>query len=123
MDVEKLYKNPGLSIKELATRLMTTPRILSQIIHDELETNFFDFLTGYRIKEARRILSDSKTKNEPILNIAFEVGYNSKSAFNRAFKNTTGMTPSEFKKKKSTGEYKTLTMEKVEKIEKGTGRK
>jgi ligand-binding sensor domain-containing protein/AraC-like DNA-binding protein len=120
MEVEKLYKNPGLSIRVLATRLMTTPRILSQIIHDELETNFFDFVTGYRIKEARRILSDSKTKNEPILNIAYEIGYNSKSAFNRAFKNTTGMTPSEFKKKKGTGEYRTIG---IEKLEKGTSRK
>lgn len=99
IEVEKLYKDPNLSIKALASRLIITSRNLSQIINDELKMNFHDFIAEYRIKEAQRILRDAKTRDQSIIDIAYEVGYNSKSAFNRAFKNVTHMTPSQFRKK------------------------
>lgn len=99
IEEEKIYKNSDLSIKSLSSRLLLSPRTLSHIINDRLEMNFYELVNEYRIKEAQRILTDPGTEALSILEIAHEVGYNSKSAFNRVFKNYTHMTPSEFKKK------------------------
>jgi len=98
LEVEKIYKDSDLSIKFVASKLLLSSRNLSEIINDELKMSFSEFITEFRIKEAQRILRDPKTRNKSVLDIAYEVGYNSKSAFNRAFKNFTSMTPSQFKK-------------------------
>lgn len=98
LEVEKIYKDSDLSIKSVASKLLMSSRSLSEIINDELKMSFIEFITDYRIKEAQRILKDPKTRNKSVLEIAYEVGYNSKSAFNRAFKNVSGMTPSQFRK-------------------------
>ncbi len=60
-------------------------------------TSFYDWLAAYRVEEAKRLLADPKAKLFTIEQIAEEVGYNSKSAFNKAFKKFTGKTPSEYK--------------------------
>jgi len=99
LEEEKVYKDPNLTIKLLASKLLLSPRSLSRIINNQLNTNFYEFINEYRIKEAQQMLSAPGDHQESILEIAYEVGYNSKSAFNRAFKNFTGMTPSEFRKK------------------------
>jgi ligand-binding sensor domain-containing protein/AraC-like DNA-binding protein len=98
LEVEKIYKDSDLSIKSVASKLLLSARNLSEIINDELKMSFIEFITEFRIKEAQRILSDPKTKHKSVLDIAYDVGYNSKSAFNRAFKNITGLTPSQFRK-------------------------
>ncbi|MDQ1352180.1 MAG: Helix-turn-helix protein [Acidobacteriota bacterium] len=98
LEVEKIYKDSDLSIKSVASKLLMSARTLSEIINDELKMSFSEFITEFRIKEAQRILCDPKTRNKSVLDIAYDVGYNSKSAFNRAFKNITGVTPSEFRK-------------------------
>jgi len=99
MEVEKVYRDPNLTIKTLASKLVISSRTLSQIINDQLETNFYEFVNQQRIKEAQQLLNSPDSQQRPILEIAYDVGYNSKSAFNRAFKHFTGMTPSEFRKK------------------------
>lgn len=96
---ESVYKDPNLTIKSLASKMVISPRTLSEIINDELGKNFYEFINEYRIKEARRILEDPETRQMSIIDIAYDVGYNSKSAFNRAFKLFTRMTPSQFRKK------------------------
>lgn len=98
LEVEKIYKDSDLSIKFVASKLLLSSRNLSEIINDELKMSFSEFITEFRIKEAQRILSDPKTRDKSVLDIAYDVGYNSKSAFNRAFKNITRMTPSQFRK-------------------------
>lgn len=98
LEEEKLYKDSNLSIKSLASRLVITPRNLSQILNDQLKSNFYEFITRYRIKEAQRMLIDIKSPHKSVLDIAYDLGYNSKSAFNRAFKEITGLTPSQYKK-------------------------
>ena len=99
LEVEQVYKDPNLSIKSLAARLLISARNLSNLINDRLKTNFYDLVCEYRIKEAQRLLKEPKTREKSIIDIAYEVGYHYKSAFNRAFKSFTGMTPSEFRKK------------------------
>ena len=95
---EKPYLNPSLSMNELGRKISISPRALSQIINECLGINFFDFVNNYRVEEAKRYLADSSNQNRNILEILLDVGFNTKSVFNRVFKKHTGMTPSSFKK-------------------------
>ena len=99
MQKEKPYLEPELSLNQLAARLAIKPKILSQVINEKLGQNFFDFINTYRIEEAKRLLAEHKDPKITVLEVLYEVGFNSKSSFNTLFKKNTGLTPSEFKKK------------------------
>lgn len=92
---DKQYLNPQLSLAELAALLQINSNQLSQVINELLGKNFYQLINEYRVEEVKRnILSEEKT----LLGIAMESGFNSKSAFNRIFKEITGSTPSAYKK-------------------------
>jgi AraC-like DNA-binding protein len=95
----KPYLEPQLTLEQLATQLSIRPKILSYIINNALQQNFFDFVNRYRIEEARQLLTDNPDKKLTVLEVLYKVGFNSKSSFNTLFKKYTGLTPSEFKKK------------------------
>ena len=97
METEKLYLNPSFSLTEIALRLDIAPRHVSQIINESFRQNFRDFVNKYRIEESKRLLA-RQNQNLNILGIALEAGFNSKSAFNNAFKKHTRMTPKAYKK-------------------------
>ena len=98
MEKEKPYREGDLTLQKLASSLAISPHHLSQIINERLNQNFFDFINAHRIEEAKRMLVDPAKKYYSILAIAEEVGFNSKSAFNTAFRKYANMTPSEFRK-------------------------
>ena len=93
----KPYLNPDLTLLQLASEINITSHLLSQIINDHYKLNFFDYINQYRVQEFKVAVADPKNKNYSLLGIAFECGFNSKSAFNRMFKKSTGLTPSQFK--------------------------
>ena len=96
----KFFTNESLTIKKLAEELDEKEYILRKIINQQLNyNNFSDFLNSYRIAEAKNRLKDVNQKKKTILEIAYEVGFNSIGPFNRAFKLNTGLTPTEFRKK------------------------
>jgi AraC-like DNA-binding protein len=97
MESEKLYADGGLTLQKLAARLSLTTQHLSQLINERLGQSFPDFINSYRVAEARRKLTDPACRHYSILAVAEEVGFNSKSTFNAAFKKHTGLTPSEFR--------------------------
>jgi len=97
MAKERPYTDGDLTLQKLAKTLAISPHHLSQMINEQLNQNFFDFINLYRIEEAKRMLVDPTRKHYSILAISEEVGFNSKSAFNAAFKKHTHMTPSEFR--------------------------
>jgi AraC-like DNA-binding protein len=98
MRSEKPYLNPELSLPQLASELNISSHYLSQVINEQFNLNFFDFVNGYRVKAFKEKVIDPEFRNYSLLGIALECGFNSKSAFNRIFKQTSGKTPSEFKK-------------------------
>ncbi|KAA3608765.1 MAG: AraC family transcriptional regulator [Calditrichaeota bacterium] len=98
MEVEKLYLNSDLKLPDLASQLKVTTHQLSQIINEKFEKNFFNFINEYRIEAVKSILNDPASENRTMPDIAFEVGFNSLSVFNSAFKKVTGLSPSEFRK-------------------------
>ncbi|MDZ7319119.1 MAG: helix-turn-helix domain-containing protein [candidate division KSB1 bacterium] len=98
MQGNKPYLDPSLSLNRLARCLKIPSRDLSQVINNLLQQNFFDYVNYYRIEEAKRLLASSDLNRKTILEILYEVGFNSKSVFNSAFKKHTGMTPTEYKR-------------------------
>jgi len=98
MRSSKPYLNPDLSLSQLAREIGITSHYLSQVINEKFNLNFFDFINGYRVDAFKERISDPRYSNFSFLGIAFECGFNSKSAFNRIFKQETGLTPSQYKK-------------------------
>jgi AraC-like DNA-binding protein len=101
MTVDRAYRQEGLSIGELALRLGLPEYRLRQLINQGLGyRNFASFLNFYRIADAKAALADAAQAEVPILTIALDAGFNSLGPFNRAFKAQTGMTPSEFRRRR-----------------------
>lgn len=98
MEVEQVYLDPDLSLKQLAQRLHVHYNYLSRIINESIGKSFNDYINSYRIREARKRLCDPVHSSRTVLEIAYDTGFYSKSVFNTAFKKFTGMTPSQYKK-------------------------
>lgn len=94
----KLYQDPGLHLDGLADSMGISTRSLSAMINGHYEQNFYDFVNGYRVRDAQRQLEDPKLKSKTIQRILEDAGFNSKSTFNTFFKKVTGKTPSEYRK-------------------------
>jgi AraC-like DNA-binding protein len=90
---QKLFLNPDLTITELANKLAVHPNHLSQVINSVESKTFYDFINGSRIKEFMRIVALPENQKYTLLALAFECGFNSKTAFYRNFKNVTGQSP------------------------------
>ena len=71
---------------------------LSALINLYMDKHFFDFVNEYRIKKAIQILKDCTQKELTVLEILYQVGFNSKSSFNTSFKKYTGKTPTDYRK-------------------------
>lgn len=99
MRIQKPFLNPELTLNRVAEDLGISPKYLSQIINEKLNRNFFDFVNGYRIDEAKKRLVESNGNRVTVLEILYDVGFNSKSSFNSAFKKHTCLTPREFKRR------------------------
>jgi AraC-like DNA-binding protein len=99
MEMRRPWLEPDLTLEQLAAALHLRPKVVSQAINEGLGQNFFEFINTYRIGEAKRLLTNPADKKITVLEVLYEVGFNSKSSFNTVFKKQTGLTPSEFKKK------------------------
>lgn len=95
---EKLFLNPSLTIQDVSAAIKIPVRDLSLLINHTLDQHFYDFVNAYRIQTAMDILKDETKSKLTILEILYEVGFNSKSSFNTAFKKHTGYTPTAYRK-------------------------
>ena len=96
MQIEKMYRNNELRISDLAEAMNMSVHHLSQLLNEEKEQNFFDFVNTFRVQEAKEIISQGEYRT--LLEVAFAVGFNNKNSFNTAFKKYTKMTPSAYRK-------------------------
>jgi len=101
MQEEKVFLDPDLNLQKLSQQLHVHYNHLSRIINEHMGKSFNDYINGYRIEEAGKMLADPVESQKTILEIAYDTGFYSKSVFNTAFKKFTGLTPSQYKKKVS----------------------
>ena len=94
MKEDKLFLQENLSLKKLSEAIDETENHISETLSQFLQTNFFQFVNGYRVEEAKMALRNS---DKLIINIALDVGFNSKSTFNSAFKKMVGQNPSAYR--------------------------
>jgi len=92
------FSNNLASLSDLAKRIGESSHHVSQVINEKLNQSFFELLASYRVEEAKRILADKNKNNMTVEEVSETVGYNSKAAFNNAFKRLTDKTPSEYRK-------------------------
>jgi AraC-like DNA-binding protein len=99
---ERIYRHDNVTIGTLATRLSVPEYRLRRLINQRLGyRNFNVFLNEHRIEEAKAALADPTQAEVPVITIAMDAGFQSLGPFNRAFKATTGVTPSEYRKLKA----------------------
>ena len=99
LNEEKVYKINNISLDLLSDKLSTTRHNISQVINEHFEINFFNLINKYRIQEAQEIFKEDWQKNLNIIDVAYEVGFNNKVTFNKAFKEVTKLTPTQFLQK------------------------
>jgi len=96
LEKEKPYKNPEFNLSMMIQDLHITQQNLSQTINEVLEKNFYQLINEYRVKEFKQLLQNSRAEQLTFLGLAYEAGFNSKSSFNRVFKEVTNQTPSQY---------------------------
>lgn len=99
MEERKPYLSEDLDINELARAIGTTTNSVSQVLNTLLQKNFYSFVNDYRVKEVATRLQQDEFRNYPIMRVALQCGFNSKSSFNAIFRKYTGLTPSEYRAK------------------------
>src|ERR1700722_6847838 len=96
----RIYRPEGMTIGSLATKLRVPEYRLRRLINQELGyRNFNVFLNDHRIEEAKAALADPSQAEVPVITIAMDAGFQSLGPFNRAFKATTGVTPTEYRRR------------------------
>jgi AraC-like DNA-binding protein len=104
LEDQHVYREAGLSLRDLANRVRLPEYRLRKVIHEQLGYNNYNaFLHSYRIREACAKFQDPAMRRIPILTIALSVGYQSINTFNRAFREVLGVTPSTYRSQQGSG--------------------
>ncbi|KOY88020.1 hypothetical protein AD998_02670 [bacterium 336/3] len=101
VDKEKPFLNPELTIAQLASKISVHPNYLSQAINLLEEKTFYDYINEKRIDEFKKIIFKPENQKYTILALAYNCGFNSKTAFYRNFKNVTGLSPTQYLKQQN----------------------
>lgn len=97
MENKKLFLNNELRLTHVAEALNLSRNHASQIINEHFNLSFFDFINQYRIEEAKKLLSgNSRRERNTIEQIAYDVGFNNRASFYKAFKKFTGEVPTKY---------------------------
>jgi AraC-like DNA-binding protein len=96
LEKDKLYRDPDLTVSKLAAHIHSSPKLISAVMNQYLNKGFSECINAYRVEEVKERLLDRQYSHLTISGIALESGFNSQATFQRAFKNSTGMSPKEF---------------------------
>jgi AraC-like DNA-binding protein len=97
MKTEKPYRNNRLNLSDLSGMLGISNHNMSEIINKNLETNFYDFINGFRVREVQKLIVEDSEARYSILALGYEAGFSSKSAFYSSFKKVCGKTPAQYR--------------------------
>ncbi len=98
MRADQPYLENDLTLPDLAARVGSTPHQLSQVLSTHIGLSFFEYVNRLRIEAVKATLARPQASGRPLLEIALECGFGSKTAFNDAFKRATGMSPSAYRR-------------------------
>ena len=93
--LDSLYRDENLTLSMMSKKVNLRPQQLSAFINSHFKKNFHQFVNEYRVKKAEKLLAEAEGS---VMQIAYNVGFNSRASFNRVFKNITQLTPSEYRK-------------------------
>ena len=96
MEEELLFERSDLTLTDVALKLETNAVILSKVVNQQFNLNFNDYVNQYRVNAVIERIANPKFKNQTLLAIAFDAGFNSKATFNRAFKKFTNKNPKDY---------------------------
>lgn len=94
MRKDKLYLDPNLSLQKLSRHVGAPPNLVSQTLNDQIGLCFFDYVARWRIEASKPLIL---AREASVLDIALDVGFNSRSTFYKAFRRETGKTPKAFR--------------------------
>lgn len=97
--VQKKYRDPDYSAKDLAKELQTNTRYLSAVVNSRFGMNYSCLLNEYRIKEAMHLLVDRRYVDKNVEEISTMVGFANRQSFYAAFYKYVGVTPREYRLK------------------------
>lgn len=95
MEQEQFFKNPNLKLSDLAKRLNILPHTLSQLLNDNMNVGFSEYVNRWRINEAKHLIANNK--NHKLDSISYACGFNSTSTFYTTYKKMEGLTPAKFR--------------------------
>lgn len=98
MKVDQPYLESSLTIRDLAGSMGLSEHNTSEVINVGFGQTFYELINGYRVEEFKQRAMRSESEGHTLLALALQCGFNSKSSFNRIFRQHTGMTPSAFLK-------------------------
>ncbi|MEL6809890.1 MAG: helix-turn-helix domain-containing protein [Bacteroidota bacterium] len=99
MSQDKIFLQSDLTLVDISEKLNTSTNNLSWLLNHSYQTTFYDFINSHRIKEFLKKVANNEHLRHTILALSMEVGFNSKSTFNKAFKSEMNDTPSNYIKK------------------------
>lgn len=98
MHTDKAFLEADLTLAELASRVGATTHQLSQYLSLHEQQSFYDYVNRWRVEAVKATLLRPASARRPLIEVALECGFGSKSAFNAVFKRFTGLSPSEFRR-------------------------
>ena len=107
LEDEKVYRSSNISLAYLSEALGTTRHNLSQVINEHFGMNFFHLINKFRIKEVLHIFNNEYKEGLHIIGVAYDVGFNNKVTFNKAFKLETNLTPTQYLNKEVRSNFAT----------------
>ncbi|GAA0872431.1 hypothetical protein GCM10009117_15780 [Gangjinia marincola] len=96
---ERVFLQPDLTLKDLASAIDTTPNDLSWLLNNVFHKTFYEYVNEFRLAEFLKKIESNEHHKKTLLALAFDVGFNSKSTFNKVFKSYLGQTPSSYIKR------------------------
>jgi len=95
LETEEAWREPRLALADIARALRLNPRDVSRAINLHAGESFSRHINAYRVQALDALMADPDNHGRTVIELAYEVGFNSKSAFNRTYRELTGLTPTE----------------------------
>ncbi len=97
MQGDAVFTDPLINLSKLAQRMAVSPTYLSQVINGEYRLSFRDYINYHRVEKAKSMLTAGRMRDTPVIQVGYDVGFNSSSVFYAAFQRFTGLTPLKYR--------------------------